>query len=135
MSTLILPLSYYAGKRSGDIITRMSQDVQEVEWSITNFLIMFLREPIALLIFLTALIIINPWLPLIAAVLIPVAGFFINLISKRLQKNAGLGQERLGWLTSILDETIQGIRISNRSTPSRWRIEIQEIQRAIHACV
>lgn len=109
--TLILPLSYYAGKRSGDIITRMSQDVQEVEWSITNFLIMFLREPIALLIFLTALIIINPWLTLIAAVLIPVAGFFINLISKRLQKNAGLGQERLGWLTSILDETIQGIRI------------------------
>lgn len=111
LHTLILPLSFYAGKRTGDVITRMTHDVQEVEWSVMSFLIMFFREPIALLIFTLALLLISPWLTLLALVLIPLVGYIIHLVSKSLQHSATLGQERVSMLTSILEETIQGIRI------------------------
>lgn len=108
---LILPLSYFSRKRSGDILSRISGDVQEVEWSVMSFLIMLFRQPIALVIFVTALIFISPGLTLVALLLIPIAGYVISLSGKWLNRIAMKGQQQLGGLVSMIEETIGGIRI------------------------
>jgi len=108
---LILPLSYYSDRRSGDILSRISSDVLEVEWSVMSFLIMLFRHPIALLLFIGALVFISPSLTLFAALLLPLAGWVISLAGKWLNRMAARGQEKVGGLVSQLDETISGIRI------------------------
>jgi subfamily B ATP-binding cassette protein MsbA len=108
---LVLPLAYYGSRRTGDIMSRISGDVQEVEWSVMSFLIMLLRQPIALLIFTSALVIISPTLTLFSLILIPLAGYIISLSGKWLNRLALKGQEQLGQVVSTIEETLGGIRI------------------------
>ncbi len=108
---LILPLSFFNEKRKGDIIARMTTDVQEVEWSIMSSLEMAFRDPITMLTYLVTLFIISPSLTVFVLVLLPVSGFFIGRIGKSLKRTSDKGQYRMGQLLSIIEETISGLRI------------------------
>ena len=108
---LILPLSYYTEQRKGDIMSRMTSDVQEVEWSIMSSLEMIFREPISILAFLISLLVISPQLTLFVLILLPIAGFLIGRIGKSLKRTSTKVQIQMGNILSTVEETISGLRI------------------------
>lgn len=108
---LILPLSYYSEQKKGDIISRMTSDVQEVEVSIMSSLEMMFRDPFHIIVYLVALLMINAPLTLFVLILFPISGFIIGRIGKSLKRSSQKGQKQLGLLLSIIEETISGLRI------------------------
>lgn len=104
-------LGYYTNERKGDIITRVSTDVSEVEWSVMSSLELLFREPFTIVIFLVSMFFISIQLTLISLLLIPFSGLIIGRISKSLKKNSVRGQSKLSELISTLEETLGGIRI------------------------
>lgn len=109
--TLILPLSYFSEQRKGDIIARMTSDVQEVEWSIMSSLEMIFREPIAIVSYLIFLFLMSPQLTIFVLVLLPLSAFIIGRIGKSLKRTSAKGQKQLGLILSIIEETLGGLRI------------------------
>tara|TARA_B100001105_G_C22393262_1_gene445480 strand:+ start:752 stop:2572 length:1821 start_codon:yes stop_codon:yes gene_type:complete len=108
---LSLPISFFTEKRKGDITARMTTDLVEIEWSVMSSLEMFFKDPLNIIIFLIALIIISPGLTLFVIVLFPITGFLIALIGKSLKKSSAKGQNKMGELLSIIDENLSGLRI------------------------
>jgi len=111
LKILILPLSYFNEKRKGDIIARMTNDVQEVEWSIMSSLEMAFRDPITIITYLVTLFVISPSLTVFVLVLLPVSGVIIGRIGKSLKRTSDKGQLRMGIILSMIEETISGLRI------------------------
>jgi ATP-binding cassette, subfamily B, bacterial MsbA len=108
---LILPLSFFNERRKGDIMARMTNDVQEIEWSIMSSLEMIFRDPIQIISFIVTLFLISPQLTLFVLVLLPVSGFMIGRIGKSLKRTSQKGQKQMGVILSIIEETISGLRI------------------------
>lgn len=108
---LILPLSYYNEERKGDIISRVTSDVQEIEWSIMSSLEMIFREPIMIVLSIGAMLMFNVTLTLFVFLLLPVAGFLIGRVGKSLRKSSLEGQKKMGILLSIIEETLSGLKI------------------------
>lgn len=108
---LILPLAYFSEQRKGDIMSRITNDVTNVEWSIMQSLEMLFREPLSIIVFLVTLIVISPTLTLFVVVLLPVTAFLIAQIGKSLKRTSTKGQTKLGVILSIVEETISGLRI------------------------
>jgi ATP-binding cassette, subfamily B, bacterial MsbA len=108
---LILPISYFNEQRKGDIMARMTNDVQEIEWSIMSSLEMAFRDPIQLLAYLATLFIISPSLTVFVLVLLPVSGLIIGRIGKSLKRTSVKGQNKMGVILSMIEETISGLRI------------------------
>tara|TARA_B100000809_G_scaffold145240_1_gene142850 strand:+ start:11227 stop:13065 length:1839 start_codon:yes stop_codon:yes gene_type:complete len=109
--TLELPLSYYSEQKKGDIMARMTSDVQEVEWSILNSLELMFREPIAVTLYVTTLIIMNAELTIFAMILLPISGLIIGQLGKSLRKSSKQVQEMVGSILSSIEETLGGLRI------------------------
>ncbi|HPF63650.1 ABC transporter ATP-binding protein [Lentimicrobium sp.] len=107
---LILPLSFYSEKKKGDIISRMTTDVQEVEWSVMSSLEMMFRDPVYILTYLVTLFILDYELTLMVLVLLPVTGLIIGQIGKSLKRTSAKGQIKMGELLSTIEETISGLR-------------------------
>lgn len=108
---LILPLAYFSEQRKGDIMSRITNDVMNIEWSIMQSLEMLFREPLTIIVFLVTLIIISPTLTLFVIVLLPITGFLIAQIGKSLKRTSAKSQKQLGVILSIVEETISGLRI------------------------
>jgi subfamily B ATP-binding cassette protein MsbA len=108
---LRLPISYFSNERKGDIMSRMTTDVQEIEWSLVSSIEMIIRDPLTILIYLSALFYLSFNLTLFVIILLPVSGYMIGRIGKTLRKTSMKGQRRIGTLMSIMDETIGGLRI------------------------
>lgn len=108
---LKLPIGYFTGEKKGDILSRMTNDLQEVEVSIVSFLNAAITNPIIVIVYLVALIKLSPQLTLFLAVLLPVTGFVIGRVSKSLKKHSTAGQGKLGDILSIIEETLGGMRI------------------------
>jgi len=108
---LILPLSYFSEQRKGDIISRITNDVSNIEWSIMQSLEMIFREPLTIIIFLITLIVISPTLTLFVVILLPMTGILIAFIGKSLRRSSARSQKKLGDILSIVEETISGLRI------------------------
>jgi len=106
-----LPLAYYSNERKGDIISRMTNDVMVVEWSIMSSLEMILSDPITIIVYLIGLVVISPHLTLFVFILLPVSAFIIGRIGKRLKTSAARGQKRMGEILSMMDETLGGLRV------------------------
>ncbi|MCX6235530.1 MAG: ABC transporter ATP-binding protein [Bacteroidetes bacterium] len=111
LKILILPLSYYTEQKKGDLISRMTSDVQEVEWSIMSSLEMIFREPLTILFFVITLFLISPSLTVFVLVLLPISGYLIGQVGKSLKRTSMKGQRKMGELLSIIEETISGLRI------------------------
>lgn len=104
-------IGFYTNERKGDIISRVSADVNEVEWSVMSTLELLFREPFTILIFLISMFLISVKLTLISLLLIPLSALIIGRISKSLKRSSAKGQSKLGELVSTLEETLGGIRI------------------------
>jgi ATP-binding cassette, subfamily B, bacterial MsbA len=108
---LRLPLSYFSNERKGDILSRMSGDVQEVEWSIMSSIEMIFRDPLTILIYLFTLFFMSYELTLFVLVLLPLSALIIGRIGKTLRKQSKQGQRRMGGILSVVEETLSGLRI------------------------
>ncbi len=108
---LDLPISYFTEQKKGDIISRMSNDTNEIEWSVITTMEGLIKEPLTILIIFVSLIFISPTLSLFLCVLLPLTGFVIGRVSRSLKRQSGIAQEQLGQLMSILDETLGGLRV------------------------
>jgi subfamily B ATP-binding cassette protein MsbA len=108
---LILPIGFFTEQRKGDIMSRMSNDMNEIEWSIVGTLEGLIREPLTILIILFWLVFLSPLLSLFLVVLLPLMGFIIGRISRSLRKQSTMAQEQQGLLLSVLDETLTGLRV------------------------
>jgi ATP-binding cassette, subfamily B, bacterial MsbA len=117
---LNLPLTFFTEERKGDLISRMTSDVQEIEWSIMQSLEAIFREPVNIIIFLTTLIIWSPQLSLFVLCLLPVAGLIIGYIGKSLRRTSSKGQAKMGLLLSAIEETMSGLRIVKAFTAENF---------------
>lgn len=106
-----LPLSYYSNERKGDIMSRMTNDVHIVEWSIISSLEMLFSDPIMITVYLIGLLVISPHLTLFVLILLPISAFIIGRLGKKLKTTALKGQKKMGIILSIMDETIGGLRV------------------------
>lgn len=108
---LQLPIGFFTEQRKGDIISRMSNDMNEIEWSIIGTLEGLIREPLTIIVYLGTLIFLSPHLTGVVMILLPLAGIIIGRLSKSLRRDSGRAQQEQGTLMSILEETLGGLRI------------------------
>lgn len=115
-----LPLSYYSDERKGDIMSRITTDAQEIEWSVMSSLEATFREPLTLLLFLFTMIFISPQLTLFVLILLPITALLITRIGKSLKRTSVKSKDRLGVLLSLIDETLSGLRIIKAFNAERF---------------
>ncbi len=109
--TLSLPIGFFTEERKGDLVSRMTNDINEVELSIMSVLEVFIREPLSIIIYIVSMVVINYQLTLILLVFLPVAGLIIGRISKSLRKSSNTAQEHLGAMMEVIDESLVGMRV------------------------
>lgn len=108
---LTLPLSFFSKHKKGDIIARMTTDVQEVEFSIMNYLEMIVRDPVTIIAYIAFMISMSPQLTLFVLIILPLTGFLIGRIGRSLRKQSKIGMTMFAGLLSTIEETIGGLRI------------------------
>lgn len=118
---LVLPLSYFSEEKKGDLMSRMTSDVHEVQWSILNVLEAVFREPLIIAGALGLMIVISPSLTLFVFILIIFTAIVIGGIGKSLRKPSGDVQIRLGTLLSIIEEGLSGLRIIKGYNAERYQ--------------
>ena len=106
-----LPIGYFTEERKGDIMSRMTSDVNEVESSIMSSVDILFKNPLTILIYIIMLFIISWQLTLFAMVLLPVAGLLIGRIGRSLKRKSTLGQEQTAEILTQIDETLGGLRV------------------------
>lgn len=107
----LLHIGFFNSERKGDLISRFTNDVQEVETAIMNSLKAVLKEPITIIVYFVVLFIMSPKLMLFTLLVLPITGGVLAEIIKRLKRQAKLSQESLGRIVNILDETFSGMRV------------------------
>ena len=106
-----LPLGYFTRERRGDIRSRMTNDVNEVEASIMSALDVLFKDPIMIIVYLLTLFVISWQLTLFVLVLLPVAGLLIGRIGRSLKRASKQGQEQNAEILSQIEETLSGLRV------------------------
>lgn len=106
-----LPIGFFTEERKGDVMSRMTNDVGEVEASIMSTLDMLFKDPIMILVYLITLFCISWQLTLFVLVLLPVAGWLIGRIGRSLKRASTLGQEQNAEILTQIDETLGGLRV------------------------
>ena len=109
--SLQLPLSYYSEEKKGDLMSRMTTDVQEIEWSIMQTLEMIFREPLTVIILVTMMLLISTTLTFYIILLLPIAALCIALLGKSLKAASRKTKETLGSLISIIEETLGSLKV------------------------
>ncbi|MBC7552967.1 MAG: ABC transporter ATP-binding protein, partial [Taibaiella sp.] len=109
--TVSLPIGFFTEERKGDLISRMTNDINEVELSVMSVLEVFIREPLTIIIYLGAMFFFSVKLTLFLLIFLPVAGLIIGRISKSLRKSSNLAAEQLGSMMGVIDETLVGMRV------------------------
>lgn len=108
---LSLPMGYFTEARRGDVLSRMTNDVNEVEASIMSALDILFKDPIMILVYLVTLFVISWQLTMFVLILMPVAIFFIGRIGRSLKRASTKGQEQNAEILSSVDETLLGLRV------------------------
>lgn len=116
---LQLPIGYFTEQRKGDLISRMSNDANEVEWSVMMALEVLIKEPLTILFYLIGMVILSPQLSLFLLVFLPVMALIIGRVSRSLKKQSTEAGEKNGLVISILDETLGGIRVIKAFTAEK----------------
>ncbi|HMT75823.1 MAG TPA: ABC transporter ATP-binding protein [Chitinophagaceae bacterium] len=108
---LRLPIGFFTEKRKGDLMSRMTNDVGEVEGSVVGTLEGWIRDPLTIIINLLVLFFISPQLTLFILILIPVLGLVIGRVTKSLKKHSERSAQKYSETLSTLDETLGGLRV------------------------
>lgn len=111
VKVLKLPMAWYSDARKGDAISRMTNDLMEVEFSIIGTVEILFKAPIAILVSLGTLFYLSWELTLFSILFLPLSGYVISRIAKSLKYAARKGKEELGGLVSILEETLAGMAV------------------------
>ncbi|MCB9355730.1 MAG: ABC transporter ATP-binding protein [Lewinellaceae bacterium] len=120
---LELPLSYFSEERKGDLMSRISADVQEVEWSIVGVVESVAREPLIILGSLAFMVFVSPQLLIFVFGLMAFSGLIIGGIGRSLRRQSGEAQQRLGMIGSLVEETLGGLRIIKGFNAEAWQSE------------
>lgn len=115
-----LHIGYFSNERKGDIMSRITNDVQEVEYSVVNSLRVVFKEPASIIGIFVVLLYMSWELTLFSLILLPVSGFIISEITRRLKVVAIKSQESLGNIVNILDESISGMRVIKAFNARRY---------------
>ena len=110
-SVMNLHLGYFNNERKGDIMSKVSSDVQVVQYSVTSTLLVVFKEPVQLIAYIVMLFLISAKLTFFALLIIPVSGLVIARLVKRLRQQAVAAQESLSSMITFLDEALSGIKI------------------------
>ena len=111
LKILSLPLPFFSEERKGDIIARMTGDVQEVEASVMSSLDMFFQNPILILVYLTMMLLMSWQLTLFVFILLPIMGWLIGRVGKNLKRRSYEGQTKMGEILALMEETLSGLRV------------------------
>jgi subfamily B ATP-binding cassette protein MsbA len=109
--SLRLPMRYYSEEKKGDLTARLSTDVNEVEFGVMSALQLVFRDPIDVILTISVLLYTSVELTLISFIVMPLSAFVISRIGKSLKRTARQGQDQMGRVFSIIDETLGGMRI------------------------
>ncbi|WP_369753301.1 ABC transporter ATP-binding protein [Flavobacterium sp. WC2409] len=109
--TIDLPLAFFSEKRKGDVISRISADVNEVQTSFLSILELAVKEPLTIVFTIIAMLTISTKLTLFVFIFIPVSGYVISLIGKQLKKQSTKAQEEQGVFLSTIEETLGGLKV------------------------
>lgn len=108
---LKMPIGYFSEERKGDLLSRMTYDVNEVQTSVMSVMEVFIREPVQILFYLSAMIYISPKLSLFLLIFLPVSGLLIGKIGSSLRRYARRMSEQMSDINSVLDETLMNMRV------------------------
>ncbi len=108
---LDLELGYFSNERKGDLMSRLTNDVHEVEISVVNTVTAVFKEPLTIVGFFVILFTMSAKLTIFTLVLLPISGGIIASVAKRLRRQAALSQSTLGSMLSVIDETLGSIRV------------------------
>lgn len=122
-SILLFNLSYFTNKKKGDIISRLTNDIQQIELSVISSLRIFLKEPALLIGLFLILGYLSIELTLYTLILIPIGGLIISYLANRLKMKAALSQSALGKINNVIEETLSGIRIIKAYTANLFMIK------------
>ncbi|MEI7676859.1 MAG: ABC transporter ATP-binding protein, partial [Bacteroidales bacterium] len=106
-----LPIGFFSNERKGDIIARMSGDVNEIESSIMSSLDMIFKNPIMILVYLGTMFVLSWQLTVFVLILLPFSGYIMGAVGKKLKRTSYEGQQQWGILMSQLEETLGGLRV------------------------
>lgn len=106
-----LPLSYFSEKRKGDMISRMTSDVLEIQHSFLSILELIIKEPLTILFTIVAMFFISAELTLFVFIFIPISGFIISKVGKSLKKKSDRAAREQGYFLSVIDETLGGLKV------------------------
>ena len=106
-----LSVSYYSGKKKGDVLSRISSDVIELQTSFLGILELIVKEPLMIIFTLASMVLINSKLALFVFIFIPISGLIISFIGKSLKRKSNKVQKEQGLFLSLVDETLNGLKI------------------------
>lgn len=129
---LALHVLYFSEQRKGDILTRLTNDVQEVEYGILHFLEVAFKEPVTIIATLITMLLLSPQLTLFVLVILPVSGYIIGRIGKTLKQASSKSQHLQGIINSLVEETISGIRVIKSFTAEKNLSERFKVLNAQH---
>lgn len=116
---LAMPIGYFTERRKGDVMSRMTNDVYELENSVVGTVEGFIKEPLNIILLLGFLVFISPKLSLFLFIFLPVTGFIIGRISRSLKKQSNVAAIKQGESLSILEETLGGLRVIKAFTAEK----------------
>lgn len=108
---LVLPIGYFNEQKKGDIMSRLTNDLTDVESSVINLLETLFREPVTIILFFLYMVILSPQLTFFLVLFLPLSGFIIGRIGRSLKRQSTRAQEKLGEILSTIEETLGGIRV------------------------
>ena len=129
---LHLPLSYYSDERKGDLLSRMTNDLNEIEISVVFAIEMIFKEPVSILLHLLILFYWSTELTLFALILLPLSAFAISRIGKSLKRTSAKVQKQMGVLLSVMEETLGGVRIIKAFTAEKMAYDRFQKENAHH---
>jgi len=106
-----LSVSYYSEKKKGDVLSRISSDVIELQTSFLGILELIVKEPLMIIFTLASMVLINSKLALFVFIFIPISGLIISFIGKSLKRKSNKVQKEQGLFLSLVDETLNGLKI------------------------
>ncbi len=136
-----LPIGYFTSEKKGDIIARMSGDVGEIENSVMSSLDMMFKNPIMIIVYFITMMFISWQLTLFVLILLPISGYIMGKVGKKLKRRSLEGQELWGEMMSQIEETLGGLRIIKafnaeskitkrfNNTNNQWRATTNKINR------
>ncbi len=133
-----LHLGYFSSQRKGDLTSRVANDATELEYAISISLSIIFKEPVTLIFFFIALFAISAKLTLFTLLIVPISGSIIAYLTKKMRAKTKLGQQYIGYIISIVDETLGAIRIiagfnAQKYIRNKFEIENQRYARQLNS--